>query len=221
MKHESINTFIAVIGLGLAAFSTFMQLKPQSDALDIIATTSNAKNKGFYLKEGNLPTELFEESRSLAGSYDVTLEITNNLNRTVSIKAIEIKFIINEGNAIYYNDMIYSEFDRNILNTPIPYEAYSVKRLKIFLNIPIIYDDRFRKCFHPTRFISEYDKYFDSIKHCYYSKNTDMMDNKVNSRTLDGGGVIFTHENKNSLRYEIIVTTGDNTKIRKEFNIHG
>ncbi|WP_350312652.1 hypothetical protein OHJ28_17820 [Dickeya fangzhongdai] len=221
MKHENLNTFIAVIGLGLAAFSTFMQLKPQRDALDVIATASNANNKGFYLKEGTLPTEFFGKSRSLAGPYDINLEITNNLNRTVTIKAIEIKFIINGGNTIYYNDMMYSEIDRDILNTPIPYDAHSVKRLKISLNIPIIYDDRFRKCFHPTGFISEHDKYFDSIRYCYYSNDTDMMDNKVNSRILDGGGVIFTNEKNNPLRYEIIFTTGDNTKIRKEFNIYG
>ncbi|ECH0718640.1 TPA: hypothetical protein ROI13_001625 [Escherichia coli] len=219
MKHENVNTIIAVAGLGLAAFSTFMQFKPQQDILDIVVTADNSDNRGFFLKGKPLPDEIFGDSKILAGPYNLFFEISNNINRPVTIKGVDIKLLDDKGSPIDYRDTVYSESDKKTLTNPVQYEPHTVKRFNVAINIPIVYGKEFNKCFHPTGFIVDQHRYFGDIRFCYYSEGVDFFGNKVNSRVLEGGGIYFTKDESKYLNYKVTVVTGDNTIISKVVTI--
>ncbi|WP_419236195.1 hypothetical protein [Serratia fonticola] len=106
MKRENFNTAIAFSGLVLAAFSTYIQLKPERDKLDLVVTTSFNTNSSFKLiEDGYLPKEMFGDNKKLAGPASITLELSNNMSRPVTTKRIKVELTNVEKTIIIYSHM--------------------------------------------------------------------------------------------------------------------
>ncbi|GEM_PF-3173759 len=219
MKHENFNTAIALLGLLLAAFSTYTQLKPEKDELDLAVTASLNPNTKFELKDNKyLPKEVFGENKKLAGPASFTLEASNNMNRPVTIKKIKIELVKNDHGIIYYPQMFNASDKKTIdtLHTPVTIEGHSVIQRELSINIPIHYDDRVSSCFsRPDLFVSEPIS-FNNIEYCYFSHGIDFLGNKVQLTQYEGGGTIFTKTSGgHSLTYKLTIKTGDNSEIVK------
>ena len=219
MKHENFNTAIALLGLLLAAFSTYTQLKPEKDELDLAVTASLKPNAKFELKDKKyLPEGIFGENKKLAGPASITLEASNNMNRPVTIKKIKIELVKNDQGIIYYPQMINISDKNTIdtLNTPVTIEEHSVIQRELSINIPIHYEEEISSCFsRPDLFVSEPIS-LNNIEYCYFSHGIDFLGNKVQLVQYEGGGTIFTKTlGGHSLTYKLTIKTGDNSEIIK------
>ncbi|EPA0308205.1 hypothetical protein ACS6IT_04170 [Enterobacter hormaechei subsp. steigerwaltii] len=219
MKHENFNTAIALLGLLLAGFSTYMQLKTEKDELDLVVTANLNRNGKFELKDNKyLPEEIFGANKKIAGPASITFEASNNMNRAVTIKKIKIELVKNGSGIIYYPQMIDIS-DKNTmdtLQTPVTIEGHSVAQRELSINIPIHYEERFSSCFsRPGLFVSEPIS-FNNIEYCYFSHGIDFLGNKVQLTQYEGGGTMFTKTSGGqSLTYKLTIKTGDNSEIIK------
>ncbi|TCC06806.1 hypothetical protein E0L21_12515 [Kosakonia quasisacchari] len=219
MKHENFNTVIALLGLLLAAFSTYTQLKPEKDELDLVVTASLNPNAKFELKDNKyLPEGIFGANKKLAGPASIMLEVSNNMNRTVTIKKIKIELVKNDKGIIYYPQMInVSDKDTiDTLHTPVTIEGHSVIQRELSINIPVHYEERISSCFsRPGLFVSEPIS-INNIEYCYFSHGIDFLGNKVQLTQYEGGGTMFTKTSGGqSLTYKLTIKTGDNSEIIK------
>ncbi|EOU9512383.1 hypothetical protein ACOJCK_002296 [Cronobacter dublinensis] len=219
MKHENFNTVIALLGLLLAAFSTYTQLKPEKDELDLVVTASLNPNAKFELKDNKyLPEGIFGPNKKLAGPASIMLEVSNNMNRTVTIKKIKIEVVKNDKGIIYYPQMInVSDKDTiDTLHAPVTIEGHSVIQRQLSINIPVHYEERISSCFsRPSLFVSEPIS-FNEIEYCYFSHGIDFLGNKVQLTQYEGGGTMFTKTSGGqSLTYKLTIKTGDNSEIIK------
>lgn len=219
MKRENFNTAIALVGLLLAAFSTYTQLKPENDKLDLAVTTGLNTNEKFKLIDNPpLPKEIFGVNSKLAGPASIMLEISNNMNRPVTIKKIKIELVKDEKIVIYY-PQIFNPSDKSSMETlhsPTTIEGHSVTQKNLSLNIPIHYDEKVSACFNRlNQFESEF-KSLNNIEYCYFSHGIDLLGNKVKFTQYEGGGSIVTKTPGGyNLTYRVTIITGDNSEIVK------
>ncbi|ELY2562128.1 hypothetical protein SMB96_004106, partial [Cronobacter sakazakii] len=105
MKRENINTIIAMLGLILATYSNYKQFKPESDKLELTINTGEIGSSELELnKDSSVPKALYGDDTRLAGPASIILELSNNMNRPVTIKKIEVE-LIKDGTAINYSSM--------------------------------------------------------------------------------------------------------------------
>ncbi|ELY4773957.1 hypothetical protein SM089_004294, partial [Cronobacter sakazakii] len=91
MKRENINTIIAMLGLILATYSNYKQFKPESDKLELTINTGEIGSSELELnKDSSVPKALYGDDTRLAGPASIILELSNNMNRPVTIKKIEV-----------------------------------------------------------------------------------------------------------------------------------
>jgi len=87
VKRENINTIIAILGLILAVYSNYKQFKPETDKLELAINTGVIDSSELELKKDSyVPKELYGDDTRLAGPVSITLELSNNMNRPVTVK---------------------------------------------------------------------------------------------------------------------------------------
>lgn len=224
MKRETFNTIIALLGLALAAFSTFNQLRPEKDVLDF-STQAGFDSKDYFklARQANLPKEIFGENTKLAGPAFIRLEIANNMNRPVTVKKINLTFINKNNNELFYSSLFDGEggSDAFLSNIPVTLAEHTVKNINMSINIPIFYKEDFAECFENKRILKGENKSVNEVEYCYYSKGKDLIGNAINMQEFKNGGVIITkNEQSKALNYKVTLITGDNTEISRMATIH-
>ncbi|ELY4458097.1 hypothetical protein SMZ60_000559 [Cronobacter sakazakii] len=130
MKRENINTIIAMLGLILATYSNYKQFKPESDKLELTINTGEIGSSELELnKDSSVPKALYGDDTRLAGPASIILELSNNMNRPVTIKKIEVE-LIKDGTAINYSSM-FNPLDKKTLDnlySPTTIAEHSVKK---------------------------------------------------------------------------------------------
>lgn len=219
MKRENFNTAIALSGLVLAAFSTYIQLKPERDKLDLVVTTSFNTNSSFKLiEDGYLPKEMFGDNKKLAGPASITLELSNNMSRPVTIKRIKVELTNGEKTIIIYSHML-NPLDKKTMEalfSPKTIDEHSVNKIELFLNIPIYYDEKVSSCFGRLHLSESKDEKINNVEYCYFSNGIDFLGNKIQFREYEGGAAMLSKTlGGNRLTYRLTVITGDNSEIVK------
>lgn len=136
------------------------------------------------------------------------------MSRPVTIKNIEIR-LIKDGSAFYYSSM-FDPLDKETLDnlhSPATIEEHSVKRIKLRINVPIHYNDKFSSCFRSIKKNKAKDDQYSNVSFCYYKKGADLLGNKVELKQFDGGAYMAESSGGISLNYRVTVITGDNSKI--------
>lgn len=222
MKRENVNTIIAACGLiiatcglALAAYTNYMQFKPDTDKLDLAVSTNSVASSELELnKDSAVPKALYGDSARFAGPASISLEVSNNMSRPVTIKKIEVE-LIKDGAAVSYASML-NPLDKKTLDnllSPTTIAEHSVKKIELRINIPIYYDEKVSSCFRSIKSTNLKTEQPGDIRFCYYKNGIDLLGNKVQLKQFEGGGYLVESIKEKSLNYRITAITGDNSKI--------
>lgn len=215
MKRENINTIIALSGLVLAACSFYNQFKPETDKLEVAVNTGFFASSELELnKDITVPKALYGDSTRFAGPASITLEVSNNMSRPVTIKKIEVE-LVKDGAAVSYTSM-FNPLDKKTLDnlfTPTTIAEHSVKKIELQINIPIYYNEKISSCFKTSKPAKLKNETFGNVRFCYYKNGIDLLGNKVQLKQFEGGGYLVESSKGNNLNYRVIAITGDNSKI--------
>jgi len=215
VKRENINTIIAILGLILAVYSNYKQFKPETDKLELAINTGVIDSSELELKKDSyVPKELYGDDTRLAGPVSITLELSNNMNRPVTVKKIEVE-LIKDGTAINYSDM-FNPLDKKTLDnlySPTTIAEHNVKKIELRINIPIHYNDKLSSCFMSIKPNALKTDPYSDVRFCYYKNGVDLLGNKVQLKQFEGGGYMVESSKRISLNYRVTAVTGDNSKI--------
>ncbi|ASN13829.1 hypothetical protein B7764_00885 [Pantoea ananatis] len=215
MKRENINTIIAILGLILAAYSNYKQFKPETDKMELAINTGVIGSSELELKKDSyVPKELYGDDTRLAGPVSIILELSNNMNRPVTVKKIEVE-LIKDGTAINYSDM-FNPLDKKTLDnlySPTTIAEHNVKKIELRINIPIHYNDKLSSCFMSIKPNTLKTDPYSDVRFCYYKNGVDLLGNKVQLKQFEGGGYMVESLKRISLNYRVTAVTGDNSKI--------
>lgn len=215
MKRENINTIIAILGLILAAYSNYKQFKPETDKMELAINTGVIGSSELELKKDSyVPKELYGDDTRLAGPASIILELSNNMNRPVTVKKIEVE-LIKDGTAINYSDM-FNPLDKKTLDnlySPTTIAEHNVKKIELRINIPIHYNDKLSSCFMSIKPNTLKTDPYSDVRFCYYKNGVDLLGNKVQLKQFEGGGYMVESLKRISLNYRVTAVTGDNSKI--------
>lgn len=214
-KRENINTIIALAGLILAAFTSYNQFKPETDKLEVAVNTGFVASSELELnKDIYMPKSLYGDNTRFAGPASIILEVSNNMNRPVTIKKIEVE-LIKDGAALSYTSM-FNPLDKRTLDnlqSPTTISEHSVKKIELRINIPIYYNEKLSSCFRSIKTTKLKDEKFGNVTFCYYKNGIDLFGNQVQLKQFEGGGYMVVSFKGNSLNYRVTAITGDNSKI--------
>ncbi|EGR2558865.1 hypothetical protein DX887_24070 [Vibrio alginolyticus] len=205
MKHETINSIIGILGLGIASVTAYHQFVPPSDTLEIEVTPvpSNQPLKELVQFQDGLTDEV----RKLSGPFFWKFTAYNSLDRTVTIKEIHTKLLSDVGGLIDYGDLSVGTFDRDLapLHLPVSIDAHEAKVIFLALNIPVKYQEQ---CEISNSTVNDLEK-------CYYQYGHDLFGNKVESLAT---GIVRWEGIPKSPSFISTVKTGDNSELRKTLN---
>lgn len=215
MKRENINTIIAMLGLILAVYGNYKQFKPETDKLELTVNTGEIGSSELELnKDFSVPKALYGDDTRLAGPVSVILEISNNMNRPVTIKKIDVE-LIKDGTAINYSSM-FNPLDKKTLDnlySPTTIAEHNVKKIELRINIPIHYNDKLPSCFRSIKTNKLKADQYSNVRFCYYKNGVDLLGNKVQLKQFEGGEYMVETSKGISLNYRVTAITGDNSKI--------
>ena len=207
IKHESVNSVIAVLGLLIAIVTAYYQFVPKSDNLNIEVSTipSNLPLIQHFDFQDGLSDKVFK----ISGPFFWKFTIYNNLNRTTTIKKINTKLLSGAGGLIDYSNLTVGTFDRELQPLPLPISIGANEPLVIIvgLNVPILSEE---SCFTQQSTLNE-------VQRCYFEKGYDLFGNPVHS--IDGGAVKWEGLPKSPIFISRVIT-GDNTEFNKTLSYY-
>lgn len=209
---DKITLVTSILSLLVSFFVAYKQFQPVKDSVDIEGVLRFSEVKPIKeIYRGSRLTKLYGENKAIGGPFELEITLSNNLNRSVSIKNISVNYFQLE-RSFFYHSLIRKE-ELKKLNDVIKIDSNGVERRTFSVNLPFYMSADTRKCLDNDKHNSESN---ESINLCYYKNGLDIFGNKIRYAVMDGAKMAIL--SKDRLLPEVIVrlTTGDNTIIKKK-----
>lgn len=215
--YDKLTLIISILSLSVSAFVAIKQFQPVKDTLLVEANLGFSNKKALSeIYKSKLPSEIYGKDKTLGGPFVVELTLSNNLSRAVSIKKVDIEYLI-DGSGKIYTPAIYNE-DIDSINKMFKIEANSVERVSYQVNLPIFMTSQTRTCLEGKVKEKGFNAAFGK---CYYEKGIDAFGNKVKYLKSGEAKLMLSYKNEISPSVKVILTTGDGTIINRIVKFSG
>jgi len=217
MKHETLNSIIAVCGFLLAGFSTLYQFRESPDNIAINiegpVQTNNVLNIDSYTTTGFYDDD---SPHVLAGPTYWKVVIFNDSDKPVSIIGKRLYLILEQGGEAFYSRIggnFYSS-DKSLSPISLPHniEPYEAKGFLIDVTFPIVSgDEDDQKCHSSNKELRE-------IEECFYRLGRDLFGNKVDAKFGTDGAINYVQwkSQKRQPRFMLEIHTADGSEFKTQ-----
>lgn len=217
MKRETINSIIALLGLGLAAVTAWYQFGPKSDVITLVSEGRLEVGKQLEIAPFGGVDPASKEIRPVAGPVTWKIRVQNLTDRTVSLVSFKVFLLGDDDSPITYSAMgeVLSPYDASlpVQSLPVNIPANESRAYLVSLFVPFQGDkDPHEKC-------DDVANSLRGLERCFLEKGRDMFGNRV--ELLNPGSELFHAmwtDSFNGPRFAVVLETADGSTFNTQLS---
>ena len=213
MKHETLNSIVALLGLGLAAITAWHQFGPKSDTITLVSEGRVETGTPLEIQPFGTLDEITGERQPVAGPVTWKVRVHNTSHHSVSLVSYELLHLGEDDSLIYYSAMRERLSPNNptlpVQSLPDNIPLNESRAYFVSLFVPFQADqDMDNACGDAVETIQE-------LEYCFHEKGRDMFGNQA--ETIEQGGLRHTVvETFSAPKFLLVLQTADGSTFGAE-----
>ncbi|WP_299212189.1 hypothetical protein [uncultured Tateyamaria sp.] len=211
MKHETFNSIIAFLGLGLAAITAWHQFAPKSDAITLVSEGRVEVGRPLEIDPIGTIDHITGANQPVAGPITWKLRIHNPTDHAVSLVSFETYLLTEANRRIKYSTMRERlspfQVELPVQHLPENIPPNESRAYLVSLFVPFSSDeDAQDQCEQAAESLR-------SLERCFFEKGRDMFGNRV--QIVESGSELFAAQWTDEFegpRFLVVLETADGSE---------